>query len=361
MKDTLKKISAIAVLVVLIASSGLFGVKAQAAGVAPSGVNVTVDTTVAAGGSVSIMTGYAGDTATSIKYEFYNPYAAYDLNLYSYGYSGYVSPYYYGYAGGIGSFSFTETTGLTAPCDKSFTVPSSAYGNYTVKVTVTNATGSATGTASFFVNNATMDTAKPTLTNVSVGIKNDGTKEFVEITATATDAYARAGQTSSDVAMVQVAFENTSKPGTWTNTVTLTPVNSSSELFYGRLDMSSIKEPGTYVLNSAKIADTSGNVATYKKSGSTLQSSSYDTSFFPRNLDKVTFKVGEVAGEPVTTNKDSQTQTQTQATQQPVTTGGTNSSPKTSENGAVPVAVGLLAVMVLCGLGTVTVLAKKTK
>lgn len=360
MKDTLKKISAIAALVVLIASSGLFGVKAQAAE-RPSNVAVTVGaTSVEAGNNITVTTAYtSADPVTSIKYEFYNPYAAYDLNLYSYGYN--VSPYYYGYSGGIGSFSFTETTGLATPCNKTFTVPSSAYGNYTVKVTVTNAAGSSTDTASFFVSNTTMDTAKPSLTNVSVGIKNDGSKEFVEITATATDAYSRAGQTSSDVAAIQVAFENTAKAGTWTKTVTLTPVNANNELFYGRLDVSSITEPGTYVLNSATVTDTSGNIAKYKKSGSTLQSSSYDTRFFPRNLDKVTFKIGEVTGEPVTTNKDSQTQTQAQATQQPVTTGVTNTSPKTSENGAVPVAIVMLAVMLSAGISTTALMAKKTK
>lgn len=358
MKNTLKKISAIAVLVTLIASSGLFGVKAQAAGTRPSDVDVTVSaSSVAAGSTITVSTTYTGDAATSVKYEFYNPYAAYDYNLYSYGYN--VSPYY-GYSGGVGSFSATATNPASGVATV-VTVPSSAYGNYTVKVTVTNATGSSTDTASFFVSNSTMDTAKPSLTNVSVGIKNDGSKEFVEITATATDAYTRAGQTSSDVAMVQVAFENTAKAGTWTKTVTLTPINSNNELFYGRLDVSSITEPGTYVLNSATVTDTSGNIATYKKSGSTLQSSSYDTRFFPRNLDKVTFKVGEVTGEPVTTNKDSQTQTQTQATQQPVTTGGTNTSPKTSENGAVPVAVALLAVMLLGGISTIALMAKKAK
>lgn len=358
MKDTLKKISAIAVLVVLIASSGLFGVKAQAAE-RPSNVAVTVGaTSVAAGGTITVTTTYtSADPVSSVKYEFYNPYAAYDLNLYSYGYN--VSPYY-GYAGGIGSFSATAAATASGTATV-VTVPSSAYGNYTVKVTVTNATGSSTDTASFFVSNATMDTAKPSLTNVSVGIKNDGSKEFVEITATATDAYSRAGQTSSDVAAVQVAFENTAKAGTWTKTVTLAPVNANNELFYGRLDVSSITEPGTYVLNSATVTDTSGNIATYKKSGSTLQSSSYDTRFFPRNLDKVTFKIGEVTGEPVTTNKDSQTQTQAQATQQPVTTGGTNTSPKTSENGAVPVAIVMLAVMLSAGISTTALMAKKTK
>lgn len=358
MKDTLKKISAIAVLVVLIASSGLFGVKAQAAE-RPSNVVVTVGaTSVAAGGTITLTTAYAGDPATSVKYEFYNPYAAYDLNLYSYGYN--VSPYYYGYSGGIGSFSATAANPANG-ASTTVTVPSSAYGNYTVKVTVTNSAGSSTDTASFFVSNTTMDTAKPSLTNVSVGIKNDGSKEFVEITATATDAYSRAGQTSSDVAAIQVAFENTAKAGTWTKTVTLTPVNANNELFYGRLDVSSITEPGTYVLNSATVTDTSGNIAKYKKSGSTLQSSSYDTRFFPRNLDKVTFKIGEVTGEPVTTNKDSQTQTQAQATQQPVTTGVTNTSPKTSENGAVPVAIVMLAVMLSAGISTTALMAKKTK
>ena len=360
MKDTLKKISAIAALVVLIASSGLFGVKAQAAVERPSDVKVTVDdTSVVAGGTITVRTTYtSADTVTSVKYEFYNPYAAYDLNLYSYGYN--VSPYYYGYSGGIGSFSATATV-TTSGASTTVTVPSSAYGNYTVKVTVTNSAGSSTDTASFFVSNATMDTAKPSLTNVSVGIKNDGSKEFVEITATATDAYSRAGQTSSDVAAIQVAFENAAKPGTWTKTVTLAPVNANNELFYGRLDVSSITEPGTYVLNSATVTDTSGNTAKYKKSGSTLQSSSYDTRFFPRNLDKVTFKIGEVTGEPVTTNKDSQTQTQAQATQQPVTTGGTNTSPKTSENGAVPVAIVMLAVMLSAGISTTALMAKKTK
>lgn len=58
MKDTLKKISAIAVLVVLIASSGLFGVKAQAAE-RPSDVTVTVDdTSVAAGNNITVRTTY---------------------------------------------------------------------------------------------------------------------------------------------------------------------------------------------------------------------------------------------------------------------------------------------------------------
>lgn len=354
MKNTFKKISAIAVLVTLIASSGLFGVKAQAAGVSPSSVNISLSaTTVNAGDSITIRTTYVGDTATSIKYEFYSPYAVYDYNLNAYGYS---TPYYYSYGYGIGSFSFTATS-LVSGTDNTFTIPSNVYGSYTVKATVTNASGKATSTGSLFVNNMSLDTAKPSILNISVGVKNNGSKEYVEVTASATDAYARAGQTSSKVAAVQVAFENTAKPGTWTSTMTLLPVNDNNEVFYGRLDISSIKEPGTYVLNYATVADTSGNVATYKKSGGTLKSSSSDLSSFPRDLDKITFSAGEVTEEPSTANKNSQTQNNTNA----ATSGNTVTSPKTSENGAVIPALILLTVLLCSGICAVTVMAKRVK
>ena len=212
--------------------------------------------------------------------------------------------------------------------------------------TVTNPYGSQTGSSDFFVNNTTLDTSKPMLTSVTVGSKTIGDKKYIEIVATASDSYTRTGQTSSNVSFINVAFENQDKLGTWTNTISLMKYN---DVYYGRLDESTIKEPGTYVLNYAQIADSAGNVATYKKSGNTLVSSSYDKWYFPDDLNKKTFSIGEVAGKN-TADKEAVTETA-----QP---GADNASPKTSENGAMLPALAILMAMLLSGMGVVVVLAK---
>lgn len=341
MKSFLKKIAAIVAVATLVLPGGLFGVQVKAAGTAPSHVSLAVSAaSTSAGGTISITTTYLGDTATSIKFYCFNPNSAYDYNLYSYGYTGGL-PYYVG----IGSFT-VDATNLASGAVNTISVPSSAYGNYTVVATVTNPYGSQTGSSDFFVNNTTLDTSKPMLTSVTVGSKTIGDKKYIEIVATASDSYTRTGQTSSNVSFINVAFENQDKLGTWTNTISLMKYN---DVYYGRLDESTIKEPGTYVLNYAQIADSAGNVATYKKSGNTLVSSSYDKWYFPDDLNKKTFSIGEVAGKN-TADKEAVTETA-----QP---GADNASPKTSENGAMLPALAILMAMLLSGMGVVVVLAK---
>lgn len=340
MRTIFKKLGALAIMTALVVSSGVFGIKAEAAE-RPSNVTLSIDvSSVAAGDTINITTSYDGDVATSIKFDFYSPYAAYDYNLNSYGYS--VPS---GYYGGIGSFSATAAN-LASGATNTVTIPSSVYGSYKVKATVTNATGSSTGTGSVFISNTSLDTAKPSVLSASVSVRNNGSKTYVELLVNATDDYARQGQKSSEVAGVQAAFENVDKPGTWTKTMSLVPVPNTTGVYIGTLDMSSIETPGTYVLNSMTIADTSGNVAKYKKSGNTLQSSSSDVRFFPDNLAKVTFKTGDVAAEePTTTVKDSQTTEPTQVVAQgdASASGSITRSPKTTEGGTLIIAIMLLA------------------
>ena len=120
--------------------------------------------------------------------------------------------------------------------------------------------------------------------------------------------------------------------------------------------MSSLETPGPYVLNYAQVVDTSGNIATYKKSGTTLKSSSSDVKFFPSNLNKVTFQVGDVAGQPVKDNKSETTQAQTGET-----VNDPNVSPKTSENGVIIPALIMLAIVLSGSVSVVTVMAKNVK
>lgn len=348
MKSFIKRLGAIMAAATLVVTSGLFSAQVKAAS-RPEVTDVSVSSdSVTAGGSVTVSVTYKSDSPVTIQINCYNPYAAYDYNLNSYGI--YVPNYEYS---AIGGFSASGTGVASAPgtlqtVDIPVTVPSTVYGNYNVSAKVTNTTGSATGSDSLFVSNTTMDTSKPSLLSASVGVKNDGNKQYVEITATATDDYSRPGQTSSSVASVSVAFENVEQPGTWTKTVTLYPVN---KVYVGRIDISSIDTQGTYVLNYAQIIDTSGNIATYKKSGATLKSSSSDVRFFPSNLNKVTFNVGDVASQPVKDNKNEATQVET--------ANDSNVSPKTSENGVVIPVLIMLAVMLLGSVSVVTVVAKR--
>ena len=74
MRSFIKRAGAIMAAAALIVTSGLFSMQVKAA-TAPSSVNISLSaTTVNAGDSITIWTAYAGDTATSIKYEFYSPY-----------------------------------------------------------------------------------------------------------------------------------------------------------------------------------------------------------------------------------------------------------------------------------------------
>lgn len=351
MKKMLKKLGAIVIMAGLVVSSGVFGIKAQAAE-RPSNVTVSVSAdSVKAGDTINITTYYTGDTATSIKFDFYSPYAAYDYNLNSYGYTNGSIPYYLG----IGSFSATASS-TASGATNTITVPSSVYGSYSVRATVTNASGSATGTSSIFVNNTTLDTAKPSVVSANVSVKKIGGKSYAELIVSATDDYARRGQTSSEVAYVQAAFENTSQPGTWTKTITLLPVPNTTGVYIGRLDISSIEVPGTYVLNNMVVADTSGNIAKYKKSGNTLQSSSSDERFFPKNLSKVTFSTGDAAVEETTdAANDNQPATEVTVTD----SANANVSPKTSESSAMIATITVLAVIMGAGLAAVVLMADK--
>ena len=350
MKSFIKRAGAVMAAAALIVTSGLFSMQVKAAS-SPDITDVSVSSnTVAAGGTVTVSVTYTSDSPVTVQINCYNPYATYDYNLNSYGIS--VPGYAYG---SIGGFTASGAGLQTTPpaygvVNIPVTVPSTAYGSYVVSVKVTNSTGSDTDSGSLFVSNTTMDTAKPSLLSASVGIKNDGNKQYVEIVATATDDYSRPGQTSSNVATVSVAFENVEQPGTWTKTVTLYP---ASNVYIGRIDVSSIETPGTYVLNYAQVADTSGNIATYKKSGTTLKSSSSDVKFFPSNLNKVTFKIGDVAGQPVKDIKNETTQT--------ATVNDPNLSPKTSENGGIIPALIMLAIVLLGSVSVVTAMAKNVK
>lgn len=353
MKSFIKRAGAIMAAAALVVASGLFSTQVKAAS-RPNITDVSVSSdTVAAGGSVTVSVEYQSDSPVTVQINCYNPYAGYEYNLYSYGIS--VPGYAYGSIGGFSASGAgaPSTPGAFGIVNIPVNVPSTAYGSYTISAKVTNATGSDTGSGSLFVSNTTMDTAKPSLVSASVGVKNDGNKQYVEITATATDDYSRPGQTSSSVASVSVAFENVEQPGTWTKTVTLYPVN---KIYVGRIDISSIETPGTYVLNYAQVIDTSGNIATYKKSGTTLKSSSSDVKFFPSNLDKVTFQVGDAAGQPVKDNKNETTQAQTSET-----VNDPNLSPKTSENGVIIPALIMLAVVLSGSVSVVTAMAKKVK
>lgn len=350
MKSFIKRAGALMAAATLFVASGLFSMQVKAAS-APnvSGVSVS-SSSVAAGGTVTVSVTYTSDSPVTVQINCYNPYVAYDYNLNSYGIS--VPGYAYG---SIGGFSATgegaaSTPGVFGIVNIPVTVPSTAYGNYSISAKVTNATGTATGSGSLFVSNTTMDTAKPSLLSASVGVKSDGSKQYVEIVATATDDYSRPGQTSSNVATVSVAFENVEQPGTWTKTVTLYPTRN---VYVGRIDVSSIETSGTYVLNYAQVIDTSGNIATYKKSGTTLKSSSSDVKFFPSNLNKVTFQIGDVAGQPVKDNKNETTQAET--------VNDPNVSPKTSENGVIIPALIMLAVVLSGSLSVVTAMAKNVK
>lgn len=353
MKSFIKRAGAIMAAAALVVASGLFSTQVKAAS-RPNITDVSVSSdTVAAGGLVTVSVEYQSDSPVTVQINCYNTYAGYDYNLNSYGIS--IPGYAYG---SIGGFSASGTGVASAPgtfgiVDIPVNVPSTAYGSYTISAKVTNTTGSDTGSGSLFVSNTTMDTAKPSLVSASVGVKNDGNKQYVEITATATDDYSRPGQTSSSVASVSVAFENVEQPGTWTKTVTLYPVN---KIYVGRIDISSIETPGTYVLNYAQVIDTSGNIATYKKSGTTLKSSSSDVKFFPNNLNKVTFQVGDVAGQPVKDNKNETTQVQTSET-----VNDPNLSPKTSENGVIIPVLIMLIVVLSGGISVVTYMVNKTE
>lgn len=350
MKSFIKRAGALMAAAALVATSGLFSTQVKAAS-RPNISDVSVSSSsVAAGDTVTVSVTYTSDSPVTVQINCYNPYAGYEYNLYSYGIS--VPGYAYGSIGGFSASGagVASTPGTFGIVNIPVTVPSTAYGSYTVSAKVTNATGTDTGSGSLFVSNTTMDTAKPSLLSASVGIKNDGSKQYVEITATATDDYSRAGQTSSSVATVSVAFENVEQPGTWTKTVTLYP---ASNVYIGRIDVSSIDTPGTYVLNYVQVADTSGNIATYKKSGNTLKSSSSDVRFFPSNLNKVTFQVGDVAGQPVKDNKNETTQAET--------VNDPNVSPKTSENGVIIPALIMLAVVLSGSVSVVTVMAKNVK
>lgn len=353
MKSFIKRAGAIMAVAALVVTSGLFSVQVKAATARPEVTSVSVSTDSASvGDTVTVTVIYTGDPASSIQLNFNNPYSALDYNLYSYGYTG-------SYGAGIGSFSATAAAPGSAYGDNghkataTVTIPSSAYGSYTISAKVVNSSGSGTGSGSLFVSNTSLDTAKPSLLTASVGTKNNGNKKYIEVVATATDAYHRNGQTSSQIAGVSVAFENVENPGTWTKTISLVPYN---DVYYGQIDISSIETPGTYVLNYAQVVDTSGNQALYKKTGTTLTSSSYDTRFFPRNLDKVTFTVGEAAGKTSVDNKNETTATQ-QATNAPSSNGDV--SPKTSENGVVIPVLIMLAVVLLGSVSIVTVIAKK--
>lgn len=352
MKSFIKRAGALMAATALVLSGGVFGVQVKAATTRPEVTSVSVSTDSAnAGDTVTVTVIYTGSAASSIQLNFTNPYSALDYNLYSYGYTG-------SYGAGIGSFSAVASApgsvyGDGYKATATVTIPSSSYGSYTISAKVVNSSGSGTGSGSLFVSNTSLDTAKPSLLTASVGTKNNGDKKYIEVIATATDAYHREGQRSSQVAGVSVAFESVENPGTWTKTISLTPYN---DVYYGQIDISSIKTPGTYVLNYAQVVDTSGNQAIYKKTGTTLTSSSYDTRFFPRNLDKVTFTVGEVAGQPSTDNRNETTTTQ-QATNSPSSNGDV--SPKTSENGVVIPVLIMLAVVLLGSVSVVTVMAKK--
>lgn len=354
MRSFIKRAGAIMAAAALIVTSGLFSVQVKAAS-RPNITDVSVSSdTVSAGGTVTVSVEYQSDSPVTVQINCYNPYAGYEYNLNSYGIS--IPGYAYGSIGGFsasGAGGGNSTPGVSCIANIPVTVPSTAYGSYTISAKVTNTTGSDTGSGSLFVSNTTMDTAKPSLVSASVGVKNDGNKQYVEITATATDDYSRPGQTSSSVASVSVAFENVEQPGTWTKTVTLYPVN---KIYVGRIDISSIETPGTYVLNYAQVIDTSGNIATYKKSGTTLKSSSSDVRFFPSNLDKVSFQVGDAAGQPVKDNKNETTQAQTSET-----VNDPNLSPKTSENGVIIPALIMLAVVLSGSVSVVTAMAKKVK
>lgn len=350
MKSFIKRAGAIMAAAALIVTSGLFSVQVKAAS-RPNITNVSVlSDTVSAGGTVTVRVEYQSDSDVTVQINCYNPYAAYDYNLNSYGIS--IPGYAYGSVGGFTSTGTGLATGsgVIGIVNIPVTVPSTAYGNYTISAKVTNATGSDTGSGSLFVSNTTMDTAKPSLLSASVGVKSDGNKQYVEIVATATDDYSRPGQTSSNVASVSVAFENVEQPGTWTKTVTLYP---ASNVYIGRIDASSIETSGTYVLNYAQVSDTSGNIATYKKSGTTLKSSSSDVKFFPSNLNKVTFQIGDAAGQPVKDNKNETTQAGT--------VNDPNLSPKTSENGVIIPALIMLAVVLSGSVSVVTAIAKNVK
>lgn len=350
MRSFIKRAGAIMVAATLVVTSGLFSTQVKAAS-RPNITDVSVSSdTVSAGGTVTVSIEYQSDSPVTVQINCYNPYATYDYNLYSYGIS--VPNYQYG---GIGGFSASGAGAASAPgffgvVNIPVTVPSTAYGSYVISAKVTNALGTDTGSGSLFVSNTTLDTAKPSLLSATVGIKNDGSKQYVEITATATDDYSRAGQTSSSVASVSVAFENVEQPGTWTKTVTLYPLN---KIYVGRIDISSIETTGTYVLNYAQVIDTSGNIATYKKSGTTLMSSSSDVKFFPSNMNKVTFQVGDAAGQPVKDNKNETTQAGTG--------NDPNLSPKTSENGVIIPALIMLAVVLSGSVSVVTAMARKVK
>lgn len=350
MKFFIKRAGVLMAAVALVATSGLFSTQVKAAS-RPDVFDVSASSSsVSAGDTVTISVEYKSDSPVTVQINCYNPYAAYDYNLNSYGIS--IPGYAYGSVGGFTSTGAGAATapGVTGIVNMSVTVPSTAYGNYTISAKVTNATGTSTGSGSLFVSNTTLDTSKPSLTNISVGIKNDGSKQYVEIMAAATDDYSRPGQTSSNVASVSVAFENVERPGTWTKTVTLYP---ASNVYIGRIDVSSIETSGTYVLNYAQVADTSGNIATYKKSGTTLTSSSSDVKFFPSNLNKVTFQVGDAAGQPVKDNKNETTQAGT--------VNDPNLSPKTSENGVIIPALIMLAVVLSGSVSVVTAMAKNVK
>ena len=350
MKSFIKRAGAIMAAAALVVTSGLFSVQVKAAS-RPDVFDVSASSSsVSAGDTVTISVEYKSDSPVTVQINCYNPYAAYDYNLNSYGIS--IPGYAYGSVGGFTSTGAGAATapGVTGIVNIPVTVPSTAYGNYTISAKVTNATGSDTGSGSLFVNNTTMDTAKPSILSASVGIKNDGNKQYVEIMATATDDYSRPGQTSSNVASVSVAFENVEQPGTWTKTVTLYP---ASNVYIGRIDASSIETSGTYVLNYAQVSDTSGNIATYKKSGTTLMSSSSDVKFFPSNLNKVTFQIGDAAGQPVKDNKNETTQAGT--------VNDPNLSPKTSENGVIIPALIMLAVVLSGSVSVVTAMAKNVK
>lgn len=352
MKSFIKRAGALMAAAALVVASGLFSMQVKAATTRPEVTSVSVSTDSAnAGDTVTVTVIYTGSAASSIQLNFTNPYSALDYNLYSYGYTG-------SYGAGIGSFSAVASApgsvyGDGYKATATVTIPSSSYGSYTISAKVVNSSGSGTGSGSLFVSNTSLDTAKPSLLTASVGTKNNGNKKYIEVVATATDAYHRNGQTSSQIAGVSVAFENVEKPGTWTKTISLLPYN---DVYYGQIDISSIETPGTYVLNYAQVVDTSGNQAIYKKTGTTLTSSSYDTRFFPRNLDKVTFTVGEAAGKTSVDNKNETTATQ-QATNAPSSNGDV--SPKTSENGVVIPVLIMLAVVLLGSVSIVTVIAKK--
>lgn len=345
MKSFIKKLCAMVAATALVVSSGLFGVQVKAA-TAPSNVSVAVSAaTTAAGGSINVTVYYNGDTATSIKFQCYTTGYPDIYNWYSYGYTGSIP--YYAYSG-LGSFT-VDATNLASGSTTTINIPSSAYGDYNVIATVTNASGSATGSNDFFVSNTSLDTGKPSLTNINVSSKTVGTKKYIEIVATATDSYTRTGQYSSGVSYINVAFENQDEPGTWTKNIALIKYN---DVFYGRLDLSTVDVPGTYVLNYAQISDESGNVATYKKSGDTLVSNSYDKMFFPENLSQKTFTVGEVADK-----KPAATEAATEVVQP----ADGNTSPKTSENGAMLPALAILVSMILGGISAVVVMAKRVR